>query len=138
MKRRKERMFDYSKKDFYSRVDNTTGDRKFYIKINGDFMEVSREVYYVFYNSYRKDLRDYKAITNLDAISLNQRLNDEHELIDLIGIDVNYIGDIYLNDLIEELLRIINQLDLEEKELIVELLINEKKERELAQEYQVA
>jgi len=107
MKRRKERMFDYSKKDFYSRVDNTTGDRKFYIKINGDFMEVSREVYYVFYNSYRKDLRDYKAITNLDAISLNQRLNDEHELIDLIGIDVNYIGDIYLNDLIEELLRII-------------------------------
>jgi len=138
MKRRKERMFDYSKKDFYSRVDNTTGDRKFYIKINGNFMEVSREVYYVFYNSYRKDLRDYKAITNLDAISLNQWLNDEHELIDLIGIDVNYIGDIYLNDLIEELLRIINQLDLEEKELIVELLINEKKERELAQEYQVA
>ena len=131
-------MFDYSKKDFYSRVDNTTGDRKFYIKINGNFMEVSREVYYVFYNSYRKDLRDYKAITNLDAISLNQWLNDEHELIDLIGIDVNYIGDIYLNDLIEELLRIINQLDLEEKELIVELLINEKKERELAQEYQVA
>lgn len=47
-------MNDFNKNNFFSFIEEETGKRKFFLKINGQMIEVDKAVYYVYYNSYRK------------------------------------------------------------------------------------
>ena len=46
-------IYDYDKKSF-KRVLNENGDYLYYIKVDKDYIEVSREIYLVCMNSYAK------------------------------------------------------------------------------------
>lgn len=59
---------------------------------------------------------------------------DGIELIDFVGIDTDYVTDLYNQERITQIMKcIINELDEKDKVLITHLLIKEKTERELAE-----
>ena len=56
----------------------------------------------------------------------------------MYGEDQNYLEDIYRKDLMNTIMNLIDTLDDADKELITQLLIENKKESELAKRYQVS
>lgn len=52
----------YSKNDFWVRKNEDSDERKYYIRLNGMYIEVSKDVFDTCYYSYRKELRDKKRI----------------------------------------------------------------------------
>lgn len=131
-------MNDYDKNSFYSHIDDSIGKRRFYIKVGKRMIEVSKDIYYVCYNSYRKQLRDNKRDELNNLISLDYKLEGGYEISEVIGKEEQYLDDIYSKDLISLILKTINELDNEDKELITELLINEKEGKELAKSYNLS
>lgn len=132
-------MNDYSKRNFYSCFDDEMQKRRFYLILQGKKIEVSKEVFYVCYNSYRKELRDNRRNEKYGLISYDQTLNDHgFTLLDVIGKEEDIIEKIHINTQIEKVLYAINELSDEDKDLITELLFHEKKEKELAEQYKVS
>lgn len=124
---------DYKRNYFWIRPDEY-GNRKYYFNIKGDFIEVEKDVFNVCYNSYKKQLRDQKKDNNVALVNLEDMNKDGIELIDFVGIDTDYVTDLYNQERITQIMKcIINELDEKDKVLITHLLIKEKTERELAE-----
>lgn len=123
---------DFNKNSFWTKEDPETGEKKYYLKMNNQFIEVDKDVYRVCYNSYRKIERDNKKDIKNGLISLDE---------DLFG---KSLLDTYVeskeegSDDIAQVLRIINSLDEKDRELITDLLIIGKTERELAKKFNVS
>ena len=130
-------MNDYDRYDFYSRMDETTGTRHYYLKVNHKFIRVSKEVYNLCYNSYRKQLRDGVRDHDNGLTSYDKVLDDGKTLLDYLGKEEDIIEKMDIRDRLQKVLKAINDLDPDDKRLIMELLIFEKKEKELAKEYHV-
>lgn len=127
----KEMINDYHKNYFWVCPDEL-GRKKYYFNIKGNFIEVDKDVFNVCYNSYKKQLRQQAKDTDADLVSLQDVNKDGIELADFVGVDNDYIDDIYNRNCIANILKCINELDDRDKELITNLLIKEKTERELA------
>ena len=123
---------DYKRNYFWIRPDEY-GNRKYYFNIKGDFIEVEKDVFNVCYNSYKKQLRDQKKDNNVALVNLEDMNKDGIELIDFVGIDTDYVTDLYNQERITQIMKCINELDEKDKVLITHLLIKEKTERELAE-----
>lgn len=130
-------MKDYTKNDFYHYFDKDQNIRRYYIKVHGTFIEVSKDVYHICYNSYRKQLRDNKKDHEYGLISYDSLLPDGHTVIDTYGKDYDYLECIYRKDLMKAIMKLIYALDDKDKELIREWLFENKNENELAKRFQV-
>ena len=91
----------YSKNDFWVRKNEDSDERKYYIRLNGMYIEVSKDVFDTCYYSYRKELRDKKR--DQDLLSLNTLNANNHSLEDIIGVYDDTIQSINDNILITKI-----------------------------------
>lgn len=128
---------DYSKDYFWIKEDGL-GVKHYYFKINGKYHEVENKVFNVCHNSYMKQIRDNQKDIDLGLISLDGDDNFNNPLVNSLSINDDVIGMLNLNDKVKEVINEINKLDIKDRELITNLLIEEKTERELAKQLNVS
>lgn len=122
---------DYNKNYFWVKRD-LEGNKHRYFRINGQFYEVSEEVYKTCYNSYKKEERERIRRSKYKVESLDQLDNNNTALVDKIADSNNQYDTFNVNEEVENVMNIINQLSEEDKNLITNLLIKNKTERELS------
>lgn len=127
-------MNDYNKNYFWTTKDPITEEKKYFFKINGEMIEVSKEVYNVCFNSYTKSLRDNRRDEEAGLSSIDAMNKEGHALIDVIASNGNIEDEVYLNIMIERMKEEINQLDEEEKKIIFGILLEDKSIRKMAVE----
>ena len=112
---------DYKRNYFWIKRD-LKGNRHYYFKIKGQYHEVSEEVYKTCYNSFKKEEREKEKRNEFKVSSLDQLDNNNTALVDNFNV----------NEEVENVMNSINQLSEEDKNLITNLLIKNKTERELS------
>lgn len=127
---------DYKKNDFYVKKDEN-GNEYYFMRIQGIYIEVPHEVFNVCYASYKKQLRDIQKDIQYKLMSLDKELNDSVRYVDMVVDEVDQYEQTKINDEVALILHIINSLPKDEKNLITNLLLKEKTERELSKELNV-
>lgn len=127
-------MKDYDKNYFWTTIDPITDKKRYYFRINGTMVEVSKDVYNCCFNSYVKELRYNKKLAKDPMLSLDYTNTDGHKLMDIVHDPKNEERNILDKILIEEIMKEINLMNLEEKKIILENIIGEKSLRKLAKE----
>lgn len=122
---------DYNKNYFWVKRD-PEGNKHRYFRINGQFYEVSEEVYKTCFNSFRKEERERNKRSEYKVISLDQFDFYNTALVDKIADSNNQYDTFNVNEEVENVMNIINQLSEEDRNLITNLLIKNKTERELS------
>lgn len=126
---------DYSKYYFWRKKD-TKGNTHYYFKINGTYVEVSKDVFTTCYNSYKQQER-YNKISG-QWISLNDETSVGNELIDKIADKHDGYEMLYQSQQVKDVMNVIDGLNDEDKNLITNLLIKNKTERELSKQMKVS
>lgn len=132
------KMNDYNRYDFYSHYDRKNNTRHYFMKVDHKMIEVDKSVFNICFNSYKKQLRDNKRDEAAGLISMDMVQEDGMALLDRIGTYKDPIDTMDTKDRISQILTIIGSLDEEDKNLITDLLINERKEKEIAAQYQLS
>lgn len=127
---------DYSKNYFWKIKNPKTQKYKFYLRPNGKLVEVNEDVFKVCYNSYKKLMRDNIKDNQARLISLDADIHNDVTYLDIVS-DNNSM-DIENQYKVSMILDEINKLSSNDKELITNLLIQEKTERELAKQLHVS
>lgn len=127
---------DYSKNYFWKIKNPKTQKYKFYLRPNGKLVEVNEDVFKVCYNSYKKIIRDNIKDNQARLISLDADIHNDVTYLDIVS-DNNSM-DIENQYKVSMILDEINKLSSNDKELITNLLIQEKTERELAKQLHVS
>ena len=127
---------DYSKNYFWKIKNPKTQKYKFYLRPNGKLVEVNEDVFKVCYNSYKKLMRDNIRDNQVKLMSLDSQVVDDITYLDVIADNknMNRENKHKLSMILDE----INRLNINDKELITNLLIQEKTERELAKQLHVS
>ena len=110
---------DYNKNYFWINRD-FKGNKHYYFKIKGQYHEVSEE-------EREKEKRSEFKVSSLDQLD-----NNNTALVDKIADNNNQYDTFNVNEEVENVMNIINQLSEEDKNLITNLLIKNKTERELS------
>jgi len=121
---------DYNKNYFWVKRD-LEGNKHRYFRINGQFYEVSEEVYKTCYNSFKKEEREKEKRNKFKVFSLDQ-VDNNTVLVDRIADDKNRYDTFNVIEEVENVMNIIYQLPEKDKKIIINLLIKNKTERELA------
>ena len=129
---------DYNNSYFWRIRDPETDEIKRYFKIKGKLIEVDRDVFNICYNSYEKMNREITNDCKVNLISLDAFDKDGAELSNGSDIESNLIDQIDRKDKINEIMRLISKLEPHDRELITNLLVYEKTERELAKQLNVS
>ena len=122
---------DYKREDFRIEIDLETGKRKYFVRIDKrkrEFLEVSKKVYSVYYNSYKKAYRENKKESDVGGIiSLSYTYDGGTVLIDRIASkeSISHTEKIMLMDIMKSLTK-------SDCDFIIELVIMETSEEELA------
>lgn len=127
---------DYSKNYFWKIKNPKTQKYKFYLRPNGKLVEVNEDVFKVCYNSYKKLMRDNIKDNQARLISLDADIHNDVTYLDIVS-DNNSM-DIENQYKVSMILDEINKLSSDDKELITNLLIQEKTERELTKQLHVS
>ena len=122
---------DYNKNYFWVKRD-LEGNKHYYFKIKGQYHEVSEEVYKTCYNSFKKEEREKEKRSEFKVSSLDQLDNNNTALVDKIADDKNQYDTFNVNEEVENVMNIISQLSEEDRNLITNILIKTKTERELS------
>lgn len=122
---------DYKRNYFWIKRD-LKGNKHYYFKIKGQYHEVSEEVYKTCYNSFKKEEREKEKRSEFKVSSLDQLDNNNTALVDKIADSNNQYDTFNVNEEVENIMNSINQLSEEDKNLITNLLIKNKTERELS------
>ena len=118
----------YSKNDFWVRKNEDSDERKYYIRLNGMYIEVSKDVFDTCYYSYRKELRDKKR--DQDLLSLNTLNANNHSMEYIIGVYDDTIQSINDNILITKIKSIINSFNETDKNIAyLSLFVGESDEK---------
>lgn len=128
---------DYHKNYFWVCPDEL-GRKKYYFNIKGSLIEVDKDVFNVCYSSYKKQLRQQVKDIDADLVSFQDVNKDGSELSNFVGVDNDYINKLYNQEKIAEIMNSINELDDNDRELITNLLIKEKTEKEMAIQFNVS
>lgn len=123
---------DYKRNYFWTSKNEETGEMKYYFNLNNTKIEVSKEVYYTCFNSYRKLLRDMSRddqygviyLSSLNREEYDEQFNNENTLIDMI----------YKKEKVASIMKMISELNESDREIITNLLLYNKSERELAKQ----
>ncbi len=130
---------DYNRNFFWIQKNLETNENKYYLRPKGKLIEVDKDVFKVCYNSYKKQYRDNIRDYEIGLVSLDETLQNGLTFIDIISNDLQYSNEnLYQNEKIIDILNEISKLKVSDKELIVNLLIKEKTERELAKQLNVS
>ena len=121
---------------FWKIKNPETQKYKFYLRPNGKLVEVNEDVFKVCYNSYKKLMRDNIKDNQARLISLDADIHNNVTYLDIVS-DNNSM-DIENQYKVSMILDEINKLSSDDKELITNLLIQEKTERELAKQLHVS
>lgn len=127
---------DYSKNYFWKIKNPKTQKYKFYLRFNGKLEEVNEDVFKVCYNSYKKLMRDNTKDNQARFISLDADIHNNVTYVDIVS-DNNSM-DIENQYKVSMILDEINKLSSDDKELMTNLLIQEKTERELVKQLHVS
>lgn len=122
---------DYKRNYFWIKRD-LKGNRHYYFKIKGQYHEVSEEVYKTCYNSFKKEEREKEKRSELKVSSLDQLDNNNTPLVDNVADSHNQYDSVVINEEFEKVMNIIYQLPEKDKEIIINLLIKDKTEQEVA------
>lgn len=76
------KMNDYYRYDFYSHYDEKTKTRQYFMRVNRKKIEVSKAVYNIYFNSYKKQLRDNCRDEAAGLISMDMEQEDGMTLLD--------------------------------------------------------
>lgn len=127
---------DYSKNYFWKIKNPKTQKYKFYLRPNGKLVEVNEDVFKVCYNSYKKLMRDNIKDNQARLISLDANIHNDVTYLDIVSDNnsMNIENQYKVSMILDE----INKLSSDDKELITNLLIQEKTERELAKQLHVS
>ena len=127
---------DYSKNYFWRIKNPKTQKYKFYLRPNGKLVEVNEDVFKVCYNSYKKLMRDNIKDNQARLISLDANIHNDVTYLDIVSDNnsMNIENQYKVSMILDE----INKLSSDDKELITNLLIQEKTERELAKQLHVS
>ena len=109
---------DYQKNYFWICPDEF-GNKKYYFNIKGNLVEVSKEVFNVCYNSYKKQLRDQKKDINANLISLDDVNKDGMEISNFVGVDPDYISDMYMENQIALVMKCISELNNKDRDCLL-------------------
>ena len=129
---------DYNNSYFWRIRDPETGEIKRYFKIKGKLIEVDRDVFNICYNSYEKMNREIANDCKVNLISLDAFDKEGAELSNDVNVELNLLDHIDRKDKINEIMKLISKLDSHDRELITNLLVYEKTERELAKQLNVS
>ncbi|MEG0164877.1 hypothetical protein [Anaerorhabdus sp.] len=124
-------MNDYNKNTFLTYTDKETGYKTYFMRVGKQTIEVPEDVFYVCYHSYRKQLRDNHKDEEFGLLSIDQESEDGITLLDKLGNEERNFS----NDKLEKVIEVIDSLDVEDKILVTDLLLEERKEREVAEKY---
>ena len=127
---------DYSKNYFWKIKNPKTQKYKFYLRPNGKLVEVNEDVFKVCYNSYKKIIRDNIKDNQARLISLDADIHNDVTYLDIVS-DNNSM-DIENQYKVSMVLNEIDKLSPDDKELITNLLVQEKTERELAKQLHIS
>lgn len=83
-------------------------------------------------NSFKKEEREKEKRNEFKVFSLDQLDNNNTALVDKVADDNNQYNTLNINEEVENVMNIINQLSKEDRDLITNLLIKNKTERELS------
>lgn len=122
---------DYKRNYFWVKRD-LKGNKHYYFKIKGQYHEVSEEVYKICYNSFKKEEREKEKRSEFKVSSLDQLDNNNTALVDKIADSHNQYDSVVINEEFEKVMNIIYQLPEKDKEIIINLLIKDKTEQEVA------
>lgn len=118
---------DFSRFDFYISKENN--NKTYFLKINGKWIEVHKEIFNIFYNDYKKIYRD--NLRNKDKVIYFENL----DLAEPYLLDHNYqdiVHNIYQLDMRKSLYKALNELDHEDMMIIYEIYFKNTSERQLA------
>lgn len=114
---------DFRNRDFWVEKDNDN-NKTYFIKMNGKWIVVSKEVYMTYKSSYQKMYRDYHKSS--DDVEYNERIEE------LYLESKNPIDDIWLIYMKERLHKALMEVTEEEQIIIQKLFYEEISERQLA------
>lgn len=123
-------IYDYDKKSF-KRVLNEKGDYLYYIKVDKDYIEVSREVYLVCMNSYAKIKYDKER----EVARSVQYFEDIDQATSFIfsSMTLNINKQLYIKDLADLAIQEIHKLSDKYRKVAICIFIDELTERETAE-----
>ena len=119
---------DFKRRDFYIKR-NDNNEKQFFISINKQWVEMNREVFLVYQNSYKKLYRD--QIRDRGKIIHYEHVDDIQPYLNGT-INCDPILDVYRKELKSKLYRALEQLDEDEREFIFLYYYCEVSERQLA------
>lgn len=125
-------MFDYIGSDF--KVVDEDGEKKYFVKVKREYVEVTKAVYKILYNSYRKQLYDYRRKVAL-SISNYENIDDASFFVTKKEKDI--IEQIVLNDLVELVKLEISAMTILDQEIITSILFFNESERFVAKKLSI-
>lgn len=117
---------DFNRLDF--RIAKNKNTRKFYVRLNRKWYEVTKDVFSVYYNSYK---RIYRANANGKSPLLFEDIDLAYPFMQNTSVD-NPVDTFMKNELLLKVHIIKKNLSNEEKTILQEIYFNGKSEREVA------
>ena len=96
------------------------------------YKKIVKKTYIISENSFKKEEREKEKRNEFKVFSLDQLDNNNTALVDKVADDNNQYDTLNINEEVENVMNIINQLSKEDRDLITNLLIKNKTERELS------
>ena len=123
---------DYKRNEFWIKQNNN--GKQYFLKVNNEWIEVTREVYLVckrsYQKMYREILRDHNVLVHYENIDNIQRYIVDSDETDLLT-------DLIKNESIKVLYYAFEQLNKKEQSLIYDMFFEEMSYRQLSKKYNI-
>lgn len=129
-------MNDYNRDTFWTNIDETTEEKRYFIKLNGKMVEVSKEVFYTMFNSYRKALYDNKLEAERKTVSLDATSENSAGLYAVLA-DADFKDEFYYSELKNVVKTQIQELDEIDKQILNLCLFQGMSEREIGRKLNI-
>lgn len=126
-------MNDYNKNYFWTAKD-ALNRVHFYFQINGEMIEVSKEVYLTCYNSYRRAVAEKKRRREINLMSLDAITLEGSPFLDFLSSGSNLHNEIIDKIMFERVDYQIKKLKERDRKIIIECILNDRSESDLAKE----
>ena len=127
---------DYTKDYFWTKIDSITHKTYYYLKLNNQLIEVSKEVYDFCYNSYKKEIRDNKKRSN--QLSLDNPTKEDFSYYDLIPSSINIEKQVLTKIQVEEILKSLKSFSTLEIHIFIDTYIHQLTQQEIADRYHIS
>lgn len=104
--------YDYKRKDF-KEIKEANGNKKYHIKVNGKYIEVTKDVFYVYKNEYKR-------------IRYRQKLKGKNPTYNYKNNDKSYpVDELFHKEMIDKMMTILSYLNEENYQIIHALFFEE-------------